>query len=230
MPGLALVQVLFPHAWHCRAASSSPLGSENKGLAQQVNSYPIYPLGRWPHGHWVGPGGSGRDPGWGHMDSWPQSGQIPPNTCTHSPSGDPPTLSHTSHPGDPQTHSSPAGSSPTEAARTLVALPTPHTGSLLSPHPTSRPPDVQTCLDLLFQTHWALIHTFTLRPTHEASDTGTEPQGRCPEQDVARPQDRSRTPRDILGWLGQDAGFSPPLPARSRVGFCGLLAPPPPPT
>lgn len=38
MPGLALVQVLSPHAWHCMAASFSPLGSENKGLAQQVNS------------------------------------------------------------------------------------------------------------------------------------------------------------------------------------------------
>lgn len=57
---------------------------------------------------------------------------------------------------------------------TLLALHTPHTGSLLSPHPTSRPSEVQTYLDLLFQTHWAPIHTFTLRPTHPHTKLQTQ--------------------------------------------------------
>lgn len=153
MPGLDLVQVLFLQAWHCRAGNSSPLESENKIFPPKVNSYPVDPLGRWPHGQRRGPGGPGRDPGQGHTDLWPQSGQILSNTCTH-------TLS-----GIPQCSATPAFILETRSLtpalwgalwqrlhRTLAASHTPHTRSLLNPHPTSRPPEVQTFTDPPFQT------------------------------------------------------------------------------
>lgn len=90
---------------------------------------------------------------------------------------------------------------------TLAALHTLHTHSLLSPYPTARPPEAQTRLDLLLQTHWALS-TFTLRPTLKASDYtpgGTHrpcaPGELSSTRSVARPQDKSRTLRDILRQL-----------------------------
>ena len=198
------------------------------------DSYPTYSLGRWPHGHWRGPGGSGRDPGQGHTDLRPQSGQIPPNTCTH-------TLS-----GIPQLSATPAilletrsltpalqGALWQRQHHALAASHTPHTHSLLNPHPTSRPPEVQTFKDPPFQTPQALIHTFTLRPTHPHTRLQTKalsPRGdvqseMCPDPN----QDRFPTPRtssDGRARMQASPLLSLPL---AGWGFQDSLLPPPPP-
>lgn len=136
-------------------------------------------------------GWSGRDTGWTHTDSLPQSEQILLSAHTHKPSEAPQTPGHTSHPpGDPQSHSSPAGSFLAEAALHTGGLTHSSHHSLLSPHATSRPSEAQTHSDPLLRTLWALI-TFTHRPTHpprrfrttgQEAHTGPAPQGSCPAQ------------------------------------------------
>ena len=118
----------------------------------------------------------------------------------------------------------------------LAASHTPHTHSLLNPHPTSRPPEVQTFKDPPFQTPQALIHTFTLRPTHPHTRLQTKalsPRGdvqseMCPDLN----QDRFPTPRTSSD--GRARMQASPLLSLPLAGWgfqdSLLLLPPPPPT
>lgn len=188
----------------------------------------------WPHWHWRGPARSRRDPGWGHPDSWPQWTDSSQHLHTYAQWG-----SSNSQPHQPsillETRSlTPAlqGALWHRLRCTLAALHTLLTGSLLSPHPTSRPPEGQTSLvgsvipDTLGP--GSHVHTQTHTPAKEASDTGSEPQGRCPEQDVARPGSPGRPGTSSDGWARMQASsflFLPP----AGWGFGGLLAFPHPP-
>lgn len=137
----------------------------------------------WPHWHWRGPARSRRDPGWGHLDSWPQWTDSSQYLHTYAQWGFP-----NSQPHQPsillETRSlTPAlqGALWHRLRCTLAALHTLLTGSLLSPHPTSRPPEGQTSLvgpvipDTLGPS--SHVHTQTHTPAKEASNTGMSARG-----------------------------------------------------
>lgn len=178
----------------------------------------------WPHEQWRGRGGSESDSGQGHTAPGHRAYRFLP---TH-----PPTL-----PGGLlgllaiaaillETHSltlALQGALWQRLHGILAALHTPHTCSLLSPHPRSRPLEAQS--DLLSPTHWALT-AFTLRPTHsrtrlhttlQEAHTGPGPMGAVQPGDMARPQERSGSPRDRWARML----LSPPLPTPVGVGFAG---------
>ena len=136
-PRLAQVQAFSPHAWHCWAASSSPLEGGYKQRSFQAGR-PLFhiPLGGEVSWALERSRGSGRDTGWRHIDSRPQSEPVLLHAHTHDPPARPRQApGHPSHPpGDPQSHSSPAGNSLAEAASHTSGLP--HSSHPLTAEPS----------------------------------------------------------------------------------------------
>lgn len=138
-PGLAQVQAFFPHAWHCWAASSSPLGGWvgviNKDLSKQADPYSTYCLGEKSLGHWRGPDGQGGTLAEDTQTLGRRVNQFFSMLTPMTPARPSRAPGHPSHPpGDPQSHSSPAGNSLAEAASHTSGLP--HSSHPLTAEPS----------------------------------------------------------------------------------------------